>query len=32
VVVISPIGKAKKEEVKQEELVKEEEAMVEGQG
>jgi len=29
--VISPMGKAKKEEVKQEELVKEE-AMVEGQG
>jgi hypothetical protein len=32
VVVISPMGKAKKEEVKQEELVKEEEAMIEGQG
>uniref|UniRef100_A0A7C5SZ48 Uncharacterized protein n=1 Tax=Thermocrinis ruber TaxID=75906 RepID=A0A7C5SZ48_9AQUI len=32
VVVISPVGKAKKEEVKQEEFVKEEEVMAEGQG
>jgi hypothetical protein len=32
VVVIGQVGKAKKEEVKQEELVKEEEVMVEGQG